>query len=141
MSSRQNLSIALLGVLALAGTAYADGKAKPAEKAADSKQAAKPADAKPAAKPADARHVKVGVTEAGFEPSEIRAKNGESLVLDITRVTDETCATAIVIPDQKVRVELPLNKEVAVPVKASKVGRIAFACPMNMVTGAVVVTE
>jgi len=136
MSSKQNLSLALLGVLALTGTAYADSKTKPADKATDAKSA------KAAAKPeAPARHIKVGVTEAGFEPNEIQAKSGENIVLDITRVTDETCATAIVIPDQKIRVDLPLNKEVAVPVKASKVGRIAFACPMNMITGALVVTE
>jgi len=93
------------------------------------------------AKAGDTRHVKVGVTEAGFEPSEIEAKTGENLILDITRVTDETCATAIVIPDQKAKVELPLNKEVQVPVKAGKAGRIAFACPMNMVTGAIVVKD
>ena len=107
------------------------------------KAAAKPAEVKPAAaKPAEApaRHVKVGVTEAGFEPSEIAAKVGENLVLDITRVTDETCATAIVIPDQKVKAELPLNKEVQVPVKVGAAGRVAFACPMNMITGAVVVS-
>jgi plastocyanin domain-containing protein len=113
-------------------------------------KAVEPAPAKPmaqvaplpaSAKPGDTRHVKVGVTEAGFEPSEIQAKTGENLVLDITRVTDETCATAIVIPDQKLKVELPLNKEVQVAVKAGKAGRIAFACPMNMITGAIVVKD
>lgn len=124
-------------VLALAGAAAAKDKAsKPAEKPAAAK--AEKAEAKPAVA---ARHVKVGVTESGFEPNNIPAKAGEKLVLDITRVTDDTCATSIVIPDQKVKVELPLNKEVAVPVDAGKAGRIAFACPMNMITGAIVVTE
>lgn len=99
--------------------------------------------ATPAAAPKapEARHVKVGVTEAGFEPAEISAKSGEHLVLEITRVTDETCATAIVIPSQKVKVALPLNTPVEVPVTAGAAGRVAFACPMNMITGAIVVKE
>lgn len=117
-----------------------------AEKKADATRSAAKPDAKPA-KPAEkasevaARHVKVGVTEAGFEPAEIAAKPNEALVLDVTRVTDETCATAIVIKDQGVNVKLPLNKEVEVPVKAGAAGRVAFACPMNMVQGAIVVKE
>jgi plastocyanin domain-containing protein len=100
---------------------------------------AKPAAAKePAAKPA-ARHVKVGVTEAGFEPNEIAAKPNETVVLDITRVTEETCATAIVVPDQQIKEKLPMNQEVAVTIHAPASGKVAFACPMNMITGAVVV--
>jgi plastocyanin domain-containing protein len=124
---------ALLGLLATSSTGFAEKKkTEPAGKS----PAASTAPATPAA-----RHIKVGVTEAGFEPNEIEAKAGENLVLDITRVTDETCATAIVIPDQKLKQDLPLNKEVQVPVKAGKAGRIAFACPMNMVTGAIVVKD
>lgn len=125
----------VVGIAVAVGVAGAKEK-KPAPAA--ERPAAASAEAKPA--PA-ARHVKVGVTEAGFEPNEIAAKAGEKLVLDITRVTDDTCATAIVIPDQKIKVELPLNKEVQVPVDAGKAGRIAFACPMNMITGAIVVTQ
>ena len=123
-------------VLAAPGSALAKGK-----KAAVAAPVAKPAVAPPLAKAPEARHVKVGVTEAGFEPAEISARSGEQLVLDITRLTEETCATAIVIPAQKVKVELPLNKEVQVPVSAGSAGRVAFACPMNMITGAIVVKE
>ena len=127
------LLLVLLAVLAMAPrSAQAKGKKT---------LAPVPAAAAPVAKVPEARHVKVGVTEAGFEPAEIIARSGEQLVLDITRVTEETCATAIVIPSQKVKVELPLNKEVQVPVSAGAAGRIAFACPMNMITGAIVVKE
>lgn len=132
MTARLPASLLALALLAPV-PALAKGK-KPAAPPA-------PPSAPSPAKVPQARHVKLGVTEAGFEPSEISAKAGEQLVLDITRVTEETCATAIVIPSQKVKVELPLNKEVQVPVAAGPAGRVAFACPMNMITGAIVVNE
>jgi plastocyanin domain-containing protein len=132
-----NARLLVVLLLVVPGSALAKGK-KPA---ASAPAASKPVAAAPVVKALEGRHVKVGVTEAGFEPAEIAAHSGEQLVLDITRVTDETCATAIVIPAQKVKVELPLNKEVQVPVSAGTAGRVAFACPMNMITGAIVVKE
>ena len=131
-------SIFAAGALLIAGCV---AKAKAVEPKPAQPAAAKPAVPLPPVKPGTVRHVKVGVTEAGFEPNEIQARTGETVVLDITRITEETCATAIVVPDQKLKVELPLNKEVQVPIKAGKAGRIAFACPMNMITGAIVVKD
>lgn len=140
---RMGIWMSAAAILIAAGCARNTKAAEPRPDpvASAAKPAAEVAPIPPTAKAGDTRHVKVGVTEAGFEPSQIEAKTGENIILDITRVTDETCATAIVIPDEKVKVELPLDKEVQVPVKAGKAGRIAFACPMNMITGAIVVKD
>jgi plastocyanin domain-containing protein len=137
---------ALVALLALhSAHALAAGKAKDDKSKAASTTAtattsptSKTATATPAPAP---RHIKVGVTEAGFEPKEIEVKPNETVVLDIMRVTEETCATAIVVPDQKVKQDLPMNQEVQVTLHAGPNGRVAFACPMNMITGALVVKE
>ncbi|MGH7682394.1 MAG: cupredoxin domain-containing protein [Candidatus Eiseniibacteriota bacterium] len=87
--------------------------------------------------PAGGREIKVSVTEKGFEPSEIHVKRGETVVLEITRQTDITCATEVVIGDGGTPTPLPLNKAVLVPI-----GRVnattKFACGMNMYTGTVI---
>jgi plastocyanin domain-containing protein len=125
--------IASLCIAVLTGTTPVLVKVKPAADAG----AAPAAVSQPT--PAPLRHIKIGVTEAGFEPSEIEVKPGETVVLDVTRVTEQTCATAIVVADQNIRQDLPMNIEVPVTVHAGKTGRVGFACPMNMITGALVV--
>ena len=134
MSAARSHRLALFGVL-LASTAWADSAPMPPAKKP------KPAAAQSAPAKSEARHIKVGVTQAGFEPAEIVAKPNEALVLDITRVFADTCATEIVFKDLGIKQELPMNQEVHVPVQAGKAGRIAFACAMNMIGGAIVVKE
>lgn len=82
--------------------------------------------------------ISLKVTEKGFEPSEIKVKPGSHVVLDVTRVTDLTCATEIKISEKKIKKNLPLNKSVQIDVGVLPKGRITFACGMNMVTGHIV---
>lgn len=77
----------------------------------------------------------LAVTDNGFEPSEINAKPGSDVVLNITRKTDSTCATSITVPSKKVKVELPLNKTVTVALGKLDKGEIKFGCAMNMMVG------
>lgn len=81
--------------------------------------------------------IKMVVTEKGFEPSTLLVKAGTPVVLKITRKSDATCARDLVIPSQKVKVELPLNKEVAVTVGSLTKGEIKFGCAMNMMVSGV----
>lgn len=76
---------------------------------------------------------------AGFHPSRIHTTAGRPITLSITRTTDETCATEIVIPGQQVRKDLPLKQAVEVTFTPTSTGEIAFACGMNMLKGTVVV--
>lgn len=86
-----------------------------------------------------AQNISLQVTEKGFEPNKVDVKPGSHVVLKITRKTDDTCATQVVIKDKKIKTELPLNKEVSVDVGVLKKGEVRFACGMDMITGLIVV--
>jgi len=82
------------------------------------------------------REIQVAVTEKGFEPSEIHVKKGEKVVLAITRKTEITCATDVVIGDGATPTPLPLNQTVLVPLGQVN-GPTTFSCGMHMYTGTV----
>jgi plastocyanin domain-containing protein len=77
--------------------------------------------------------VTVGVN--GFDPWRIDARSGRPLVLVITRTTDDTCATEIVIPGAGLNVPLPLGKPVRVELTPQKAGKLRFSCGMRMFQG------
>lgn len=91
-----------------------------------------------AAKAAKAeKTIEVSVTDKGFEPSEIDVAPGTSLTLKITRKTEETCATDIVIPSKKIQKKLPLNETVSVKLGELKKGEVRFSCSMKMLSGTI----
>lgn len=85
--------------------------------------------------------LKLIVSEKGFEPSTLSVKPNVPTILKITRKSDATCARDLVIPSQKVKVELPLNKEVTVNVGSLAKGEIKFGCAMNMMVSGVMHVE
>jgi plastocyanin domain-containing protein len=98
--------------------------------------AAAPASATgPAAKGA----IEVSVTGEGFVPASIKVKAGQPVTLVVTRKTDRTCATEIVIKDQGINQKLPLNQPVVVAFTPNKAGQLRYACGMDMISGVIVV--
>ena len=93
---------------------------------------------KPAAAASAEQVAKVDITEQGFVPAELTVKAGQPLKLTFTRLTDKTCATSVVIGDEKLTKELPLNTPVTVDL-TPKQSDITFACGMNMYSGKIVV--
>ena len=85
------------------------------------------------------RQVEISVTSKGFEPARIPVKRGEPLQLVVTRKTDRTCATSIVIPDAKLKAALPLNEAVTLNLTPSRSGELKYACGMDMLSGVIVV--
>jgi plastocyanin domain-containing protein len=83
------------------------------------------------------RTVEVQVTEDGFVPSKIKTNKGEKLRLVVTRKTDRTCATEIVVADHGIEQKLPLGKPVTVEFTPKKSGEIKYACGMGHITGVV----
>jgi plastocyanin domain-containing protein len=79
------------------------------------------------------------VTGEGFVPSTIKVKQGQPVRLVVTRKTERTCATEIVIRDQKINKKLPLNEPVTVEFTPSKSGQLRYACGMDMISGVIVV--
>lgn len=76
--------------------------------------------------------VELSVTDHGFEPKTVDVKPGIPVTLKITRKSEMTCATEIVIPEKKINTPLPLNQTVEVKIGKLKKGEIRFGCGMNM---------
>lgn len=127
---------ALWGAQSLAGT---PGK-KPAEKAPAAKEAPK-AEAPKAEAAKAPRVIELAVTERGFEPSPVNVKKGEPLKLVVTRKTDQTCATELIMPDQKIEKALPLNKPVEIAFTPEKSGQIKYGCAMGMMISGMILVE
>ena len=135
---RSPLPLAAIVALAL-GLAAGCTATPPAE------QAGTPAEAPAAAPAPDAPATPVDgvvamtVDGAGFHPNHIAAKVGQPITLAITRTTDETCGTEIVIPALSIDRKLPLNERVEVTLTPDSTGTISFACGMDMLKGSIVV--
>ena len=85
------------------------------------------------------KEIQIAVTDKGFEPKEIQVKRGDEVTLVITRRTDQTCATEIVVAGRSFRAALPLNQPVRVALGTVDAGGVKFACGMGMLEGAVIV--
>ncbi len=81
------------------------------------------------------REVTMEVTGEGFVPANVKVQKGQRVRLLITRKTDRTCATEIVIKDYGINVALPLGKQVKVELTPKASGEIKYACAMNMIGG------
>jgi plastocyanin domain-containing protein len=81
--------------------------------------------------------VRITVTKRGFEPWKVQAKAGVPLTLVVTRTTDETCATELVLPEAGVNAKLPLNEPVTIRFTPSRTGELRYACAMNMFQGVI----
>lgn len=86
---------------------------------------------------ADEQVFTMAVTDKGFEPKELKVKPDVPVVLKITRKTNGTCAREIVVPSKNIKVDLPMNKEVAVNIGKLQKGEIKFGCSMEMMVGGV----
>jgi plastocyanin domain-containing protein len=137
MKTRSLLPFAAAAALSLAAPALAQHMAQHGD------HGATPAAKDPAAGIAEGtvkngvRTVELQVTEDGFVPSKVKANKGEKLRLVVTRKTDKTCATEIVVKDHGIEKELPLGKPVTVEFTPNKSGEIRYACAMGHIAGIV----
>lgn len=88
---------------------------------------------------ADSSNVKITVSDHGFVPSSIQAKRGQSLTLEFTRVSDQTCAKQVVFPELNLTKDLPLNAPVSIQVPTDAARTLTFQCGMGMYKSAVVI--
>jgi plastocyanin domain-containing protein len=79
------------------------------------------------------------VTSRGFEPASLHVKAGQPVRLVVTRKTERTCATRIVVHGYGIDRALPLNQSVEVRFTPRKAGAIRYACAMDMIAGSLVV--
>jgi plastocyanin domain-containing protein len=83
--------------------------------------------------------VNIAVTKDEFTPSSFTVRKNIPVRLTFIRKVEVTCATDVVIPDDEIKRELPLNKPVVVEFTPKKAGTISFACGMNMQRGNIIV--
>lgn len=86
-----------------------------------------------------AQEVSVKVTPDGFVPAELTVAHGKPIRLTITRETDQTCARQVVFASLNLKQDLPLHQAVTIDLPAQPAGKLAYACGMDMVHGALVV--
>lgn len=99
-----------------------------------------PAPSRPLPRAVDGK-LALSVTEQGFEPERAQVQAGVPLTLEITRKTDDTCATAIVLPDYGIQKELPLNQTVALTFTPKQAGELHYGCAHGQMISGVLVVE
>lgn len=134
--------IALFVVITITACKKEEAKAPEPVKAVE---APKPVEVKPAAldaKPtAGARVVELKVTEDGFVPGNVTLKNNEPVKFVVTRTTDATCATELLIAGTDIKADLPLNKPVEIAWTPTKAGQVKFGCAMDMMVSGMLLVE
>lgn len=117
--------------LALAGAFFAS------QQGCSKEQKPEAAPAAAARKPGDGpRVIALSVTEKGYEPTPITLAKDEPVKLMVTRTTDHTCATDLVMKDYGINTPLPLNQPVEIAFTPTKTGTLTYGCAMGqMVSG------
>jgi plastocyanin domain-containing protein len=87
------------------------------------------------------RRISLEVTVEGFVPDSIPVKVGTPVTLVVTRTTDETCATDLLIEGTDLKVALPLNAPVEVSYTPPRAGQVKFGCAMGMMVSGVLLVE
>lgn len=85
------------------------------------------------------RTVEVTVTSKGFEPANVQVKAGHPVRLVVTRKTEKTCATEIILDDLGINQPLPLDTPVTVEFTPSESGTLRYACAMDHISGVVTI--
>lgn len=93
------------------------------------------------AKPGQPRTIALTVTDKGYEPSPITLKQGEPVKLVLTRTTEHTCATEIVLDEYNIHTALPLNQPVEVSFTPTQTGKLVYGCAMGKMLNGVFMVE
>lgn len=96
----------------------------------------------PTAPTASGRQViELTVTADGFVPADVKVRKDQPVTLHITRLTDQTCATEVLISGTDINVPLPLNQPVDIAYTPTKTGTVKYGCAMNMMVSGVLTVE
>lgn len=79
------------------------------------------------------------VTREGFVPANVQVPAGKPVTLKVTRKTDRTCATELVMAEHQIHQPLPLDSTVTITFTPGQAGELRYACGMDMITGSITV--
>ena len=88
---------------------------------------------------ANGTRVRLFVTDAGFVPARVSVPAGQPVTLVVTRTTDHTCATELVLKEHNIHQALPMNQPVEIAFTPAKAGELTYACGMDMIKGVIAV--
>ena len=74
----------------------------------------------------------------GYSPSTITVPVGIQTKLTFTRTDTNSCLEELIIPDLKIKKDLPLNTPVTVAITITSSGKYPFHCGMNMYHGQII---
>lgn len=75
----------------------------------------------------------------GYSPEVISVPSGKTTKINFLRTDPTECLSEVVLPDFKIKRELPLNKKVTIEITPQKAGELRFVCSMNMYHGKIIV--
>ncbi len=107
----------------------------------DSAPSASAAPSAPVGKPGEPRTIALTITEKGYEPSPITLQQGQPVKLVLTRTTEQTCATEIVLDEYNINTPVPLNQPVEVAFTPTKTGKLVYGCAMGKMISGVFMVE
>lgn len=79
------------------------------------------------------------VTSKGFVPANVHVPAGKPVTLKVTRKTDKTCATELVMASHQINQPLPLDQTVTITFTPTEAGELRYACGMDMIAGTITV--
>ena len=75
----------------------------------------------------------------GYSPEVVSIPLGKTTKINFIRTDPTDCLSEVVLPDFRIKKELPLNKKVTVEITPEKKGEYGYACGMNMYHGKIIV--
>ena len=75
----------------------------------------------------------------GYSPEIISIPVGKTTKITFLRTDPTECLSEVVLPDFRIKRELPLNQRVTVEITPEKEGEYGYACGMNMYHGKILV--
>ncbi len=87
------------------------------------------------------RVIAMSVTEKGFEPAKISLIKGAPVKFVVTRTTESTCATELLVDGTDINVPLPLNAPTSIDFTPAKSGQVKFGCAMDKMVSGVLLIE
>lgn len=75
----------------------------------------------------------------GYSPEVISIPRGKPTKINFIRTDPTDCLSEVVLPDFKIKRQLPLNQKVTIEITPEKAGEFRFVCGMNMYHGKILV--
>lgn len=75
----------------------------------------------------------------GYSPEVISVPQGKTTKINFKRTDPTDCLSEVVLPDFRIKRQLPLNQKVTVEITPQRAGEFGYSCGMGMYHGKIVV--